>query len=447
MTDTATPPAVSERSLRRVAGASLAASTLEWYDFIIYGTAAVLVFNTVFFPAVESRTGVLVALATFGVGFVFRPIGAVVFGHYGDRVGRKRLLVIAMLMMGAGTTLIGLLPGYDTIGIWAPILLVLMRCVQGVALGGQYGGAVLMVTENAPAHRRGFFGGFAHAGPSLGIILANLAFLGIVGLLPAEDFAAWGWRVPFLLSVVVIGIGLYIQLRMEDTAEFRELARRSAAQASPGPDETAAETGGRRSPVIEAVRTHPLQILQVGGMMLAVQVYYYVMSVFMLSYLGERGIDRSTVLTLILVSAGVQVTCILISGALSDRLGRKRVMLPATVAMLLSVPVFFWLAGTATVPGIAVGLLLGGAVIGMSFGPMAAFFTELFATDVRYSGASVGYQLAATIGGGFAPAIAVWLLQTTGTVASVGAYVALSALITVVSLAFAREHYTAPAKS
>ncbi|MEU7810902.1 MFS transporter [Pseudonocardia sp. NPDC049154] len=420
--------------LRRVAGAALSASTLEWYDFYIYGTAAALVFNTVFFPSVSPVLGTLAAFATFGVGFLFRPVGGIVFGHFGDRMGRKKLLVVAMVMMGVATTLIGLLPTYGTIGAAAPILLVLLRCVQGLAIGGQYGGAMLLVTENAPAHKRGFYGSFAQMGPSLAVILSNVVFLVLIAVLPAEAFAAWGWRVPFLLSVIVIGLGLYVQLKLEDTPDFRALQ-------DSAPTAGAAAPTRKRSPLIEALRTHPLQILQSGGMILVIQVYYYILIVFMVSYVGTLGVARSTILTIILISSAATVLTIPLFAALSDRIGRKKVLVPAAIATLLSAFPFFWLMQTATVPGMLVGALIAGVVLGGLYGPMAAFFTEMFSTGVRYSGASVGYQLGAVIGGGFAPLIAASLLAWSGTINAVAGFVALAAVLTLVSIVTTKESY------
>ena len=395
--------------------------------------------------------GTLAAFATFGVGFVFRPVGAIVFGHFGDRMGRKRLLVVATVMMGVGTTLIGLLPSYATIGILAPILLVALRCVQGIAIGGQYGGAMLMVTENAPAYRSGFYGSFAHMGPSLAVIVSNVVFLAVVAAVSPEAFASWGWRVPFLLSVVVIGLGLYIQLRLEDTPEFRSLQQRTEAGSSDQPpsgtsSDTPVAPPRGRSPVLDAIRTHPRQILQSAGMILVLQVYYYILIVFMLSYMPRIGVPRPTILTIILISSAVTVGAIPLFAALSDRIGRKRVLLPAGVLTLLTAFPFFWLMNMATVPSMIAGTLLVGLALGALYGPMAALFTEMFRTGVRYSGASVGYQLGAVVGDGFAPLIAASLLAATGTVYSVAVFISVAALITIVATWSTTESYRVPAR-
>lgn len=440
-TATAGPP-TPERTLRRIAVAALSASTLEWYDFYIYGTAAALVFNEVFFPTASTVVGTLATFATFGVGFLFRPVGGLVFGHFGDRLGRKKLLVIAMVMMGLATTLIGLLPSYATIGAAAPVLLVLLRCVQGIAIGGQYGGAVLLVTENAPAHRRGFYGSFAQIGPSAAVILSNVVFLALVAALPADDFTAWGWRVPFLLSVLVIGLGLYVQLRLEDTPDFKALEERSSGPAGPSASGAAPR---RRSPVLEVLRTHPRQVLQAGGMILVIQVYYYILIVYVVSYLTGQGVPRSQVLTAVLVSSALTVAAIPFSAALSDRIGRKRVLVPAAIATVVSVVPFFALVDSTDVAAFVAGSLVAGVVLGALYGPMAAFFTEMFSTGVRYSGASLGYQLGAVVGGGFTPLIATALVAWTGSLYSVAAFVVLAGLLTLWAIITTTETYRTPA--
>ncbi|SDG18857.1 MFS transporter [Klenkia brasiliensis] len=442
MTDTSAgrPPA-SERTLRKIAFAALSASTLEWYDFYIYGTAAALVFGQVFFPDVSPVIATLASFATFGVGFLFRPVGGLVFGHFGDRMGRKKLLVIAMVMMGLATTLIGLLPTYATIGAAAPVLLVVLRCIQGIAIGGQYGGAVLLVTENAPAHRRGFYGSFAQIGPSAAVILSNLVFLGLVAVLPADDFASWGWRVPFLLSVLVIGLGLYVQLKLEDTPDFQELEQRSATTSAPE-----AEISRERSPVLEVLRTHPRQVLQAGGMILVIQVYYYILIVYVVSYLTGLGVARSTVLTAVLVSSAVTVAVIPLAAAVSDRIGRKRVLVPAAIATIVSVFPFFALVDTTNVAAFVAASIVAGAVLGALYGPMAAFFTEMFSTGVRYSGASLGYQLGAVVGGGFTPLIATALVAWTGSVYSVATFVVLAGLLTLWAVVTTAETYRVPSR-
>ncbi|MBY4212484.1 MHS family MFS transporter [Rhodococcus fascians] len=421
--------------MRSIIAAALSASTLEWYDFYIYGTAAALVFNKVFFPGVSPALGTLAAFATFGVGFLFRPLGGIIFGHFGDTLGRKKLLVIAMLMMGVATFLIGLLPTYATVGVAAPILLVILRAAQGLAVGGQYGGAMLLVTENAPPGKRGFYGSFAHVGPSLAVILSNLVFLAVVAAMDTEALETWGWRVPFLLSAIVIAAGLYIQLKIEDTAEFQALQSKQASATGTAPVR-------KQSPVITAFKTHPKQLLQAGGMILVIQVYYYILIVFTISYATTHDISRTTALMTVLASSVVTVLSIPYFAAVSDRVGRKRVLLIAGVATTLTAFPFVLLLQTGNVLLLLVAVLIPGLTLGALYGPMAAFYYEMFSAEVRYSGASIGYQLGAVVGGGFAPLIASALLESTGTILSVGLYVFVAGILSVWAIASTNSKVT-----
>ncbi|MCK8616674.1 MFS transporter [Gordonia sp. C13] len=423
---TAAPP---PRNLRTVIIAALGASTLEWYDFYIYGTAAALVFNKVFFPSVNPALGTLAAFATFGVGFLFRPLGGIVFGHFGDTVGRKKLLVIAMMIMGIATFLIGLLPTYATVGILAPILLVILRAAQGLAVGGQYGGAMLLVTENAPAHRRGYYGSFSHIGPSLAVILSNVVFLIVVAAVSPDALVSWAWRIPFLLSAVVVIAGIYMQLKIEDTAEFRELQERRAAEA------IASGAPKRRSPIVEALRTHPKQILQAGGMILIIQVYYYVLIVFTISYATSHDIDRTTALIAVLLSSVATVVTIPMVASLSDRRDRRTILLWAAVATTVTAIPYVLLLETGSVVLLFIAVVVPGLTLGALYGPMAAFYYEMFSAEVRYSGASIGYQLGAVIGGGFSPLIATSLLETTGSLLSVGIFISVAGLLSIWAIA------------
>ena len=293
--------------MRRVALTALAGTSIEWFDFFLYGTAAALVFPTVFFAEdMPPLVGLIASFATFAVGFLARPIGGVVFGHFGDRVGRKQALVVALLMMGVATTLIGCLPTYAMVGATAPILLVLLRFVQGLAVGGQWGGAMLLVTENAPPGRRGYYGAFAQAGAPVGLILANLAFLLVSANVSQEDFMSWGWRVPFLFSVLLIGLSLYVQLRLEDTPAFRELKAQAASAAPTSEPESAPAVREYRSPVLEVLRTHPREIALAAGAFLAVQITFYILIAFVVAY-GTNpaglGLSRTTLLTAVLISS------------------------------------------------------------------------------------------------------------------------------------------------
>ncbi len=425
---TRTEPTTRPRNMRSIIAAALSASTLEWYDFYIYGTAAALVFNKVFFPGVSPALGTLAAFATFGVGFLFRPLGGIIFGHFGDTLGRKKLLVLAMLMMGVATFLIGLLPTYATIGVAAPISLVVLRAIQGLAVGGQYGGSMLLVTENAPPGKRGFYGSFSHIGPSLAVILSNVVFLVIVAAMDTEAMEKWGWRVPFLLSAFVIAAGLYIQLKIEDTAEFQAMQKKRLAETDGTPTR-------RQSPIITAFKTHPKELLQAGGMILVIQVYYYILIVFTISYATSHDIERTTALMTVLASSVVTVVSIPYFAAMSDRVGRKRVLLIAGVATTLTAFPFVLLLQTGNVALLLVAVLIPGLTLGALYGPMAAFYYEIFSAEVRYSGASIGYQLGAVVGGGFAPLVATALLESTGTILSVGLYVTVAGVLSVWAIA------------
>lgn len=413
---------------------ALSASTLEWYDFFIYGTAAALVFNKVFFPEVSPIIGTIAAFATFGVGFLFRPLGGIIFGHYGDRLGRKAMLVVAMLVMGVATFLIGLIPSYAQIGIAAPLILLVLRAVQGIAVGGQYGGAMLIVTENAPPNRRGFFGSFAQVGPSLAVILSNIVFLVVVASMSTEALQSWGWRIPFLLSAIVVALGLYIQITIEDSDEFKQLQARAAEQ-------TSDDAPVRRSPVVTALREHPRAVLQAGGMILVIQVYYYIVTVFLVSFATGEGVSKSAALWVVLISSAVTVVSIPMFALLSDTVGRKRVLLVAATATTVSAFPFVLLLGTGNIWLMLLAGLLPGVTLGALYGPMAAFYYEMFPAEVRYSGASLGYQLGAVLGGGFAPLIATSLFAWTGTVLSVGAYVTVAGLVSIWAIVSARETY------
>lgn len=438
----------NERSMRKVAGTALAGTSIEWYDFFIYGTAAALVFPTAFFPAEMPATVALIAsFSTFAVGFIARPLGGVVFGHYGDRVGRKQTLVVALLIMGAGTTMIGLLPTYESIGFFAPLLLVLLRFVQGLAIGGQWGGAMLLVTESAPSNKRGYYGAFAQAGAPVGVILANLAFLMIGASMSDESFMAWGWRVPFLASVVLIGISMYVQLHLEDTPAFKALEKNKRKQQVEDDKETSQNTTGAdrvnpdRSPVLEALRLYPKRIALAAGAFISIQVTFYILIAFVIAYgTAEEGLNlpRSTMLSAVLIACVIQLFVQFPAAAYSDRHGRRGIYLAG--AGLLGVWGFamFPLIDTGNFLLIVLAISGGLAFLAMQYGPQAAFYTELFSTKVRYSGASLGYQLGAILGGAFAPTLAVLLWKELG-IFYVSIYIAFAALVTIASVLMLTE--------
>ncbi|MFL2535347.1 MAG: MFS transporter [Candidatus Azotimanducaceae bacterium] len=424
-----------ERSMRKVALTSLSGTSIEWYDFFLYGTAAAVIFPTAFFPEDLPTMVVLIAsFSTFAVGFVARPLGGIIFGHYGDRVGRKKTLVVALMMMGVATTLIGLLPTYASIGVLAPLMLVLLRFVQGLAIGGQWGGAMLLVTENAPVEKRGWYGAYAQAGAPVGVILANLAFLGVSAGLSEEEFMDWGWRLPFIASFVLIIISMYVQLKLEDTPAFKALAESKTEN----PDEA---SGLEKSPVAEVIRRYPKRIVLAAGAFLSIQVTFYILIAFIVAY-GVNSptveLSRDVMLTAVLIAAAIMVPTQFYFSGLSDRIGRKRVYQWGAILTGLWGFALFPLIDTGSAYAIVLAVSLGLVFLGMQYGPQAAFFTELFSTEVRYSGASLGYQLGAIVGGALAPTIAVLLWNNFG-IFYVSLYIALAAALTLLSLSALTE--------
>jgi MFS transporter, MHS family, shikimate and dehydroshikimate transport protein len=433
MTDSSAQSAApSPSTVRKVALAAMAGSAIEWYDFFIYLTAAALVFGPLYFPGSSEVAGVLAAFSTAAVGFVARPVGGILFGHYGDRLGRKPTLVIALLTMGTATTLVGLLPTYATIGVAAPILLFVLRFLQGLAVGGQWGGAVLLATEYAPEDKRGFYGSFAQAGVPVGLLLGNTVFLLLSAIFGEQAFAAWAWRIPFLLSIILIAVALYIQLRLEDTPVFRQLEERQHE----------GEDAESRSPVLEVLRDHPKQVLLAGGAFFVVNGGFYVLITGMLDY-GTRtlGVSQNAMLAAVLISAVVEGIAIVAMSALSDRVGRRPVFMSGAVLLGLWAFPLFWLVNTGSVPLIILSLCIAQFFLGMMYGPQAALFSEMFSARVRYSGASIGYQGASVFAGGLAPIIMVWLLESTGTSLSVSFYIFLMAAITFFSVYLVTETY------
>lgn len=438
-----TPNEHDEKNMRKVAGTALAGTSIEWYDFFIYGTAAALVFPTAFFPAdMPEMVALIASFSTFAVGFIARPLGGIIFGHYGDRVGRKQTLVMALLIMGGGTTLIGLLPTYETIGIFAPLLLVLLRFVQGLAIGGQWGGAMLLVTESAPSNRRGYYGAFAQAGAPMGVILANLAFLAIGATISDDAFLSWGWRLPFLASVILIGISMYVQLHLEETPAFKELEAIKLRKQAEGSVKAFSEivdpsqVNLDRSPVLEALRLYPRRIALAAGAFISIQVTFYILIAFVVAY-GTNdsglGLPRSTMLSAVLIASVVQLVVQFQAASYSDRHGRRGVYLAGAALLGVWAFVIFPLIDTGNFFFIVIAITGGLSFMAMQYGPQAAFYTELFSTQVRYSGASLGYQIGAILGGAFAPTVAVLLWKEFGIV-YVSVYIAIAALITIGSV-------------
>ncbi|HYQ82527.1 MAG TPA: MFS transporter, partial [Rubrobacter sp.] len=430
-----------ERSILKVALTALAGSSIEWYDFFIYGTAAALVFPGLFFPGFGETAGTILSYSTFAVGVVARPVGGIIFGHFGDKFGRKRALVTALVLMGVGTTIIGLMPGYATIGILAPILLVTLRFLQGVCIGGQWGGAVLLATESAPPEKRGFYGSFAQMGVPLAVLISNIIFLIIAASLGDGALVAWAWRIPFLLSVLLIGLGLYIQLKLEDTPAFRHLQEYREEHQSDEERREAAEAAG--SPVWEVLRTYPKEIALAAGAFIAINANFYILITYILDYAtAEVGLPQSTVLTAVLISSVAGLMAIAGFAALSDVVGRRLPYMAGAVLLGLWALFAFWPLVDSGNPGaLVLALVLGQVFLSMMYGPQAAFYSEIFTTRVRYSGASMGYQIGSVFGGALAPIIATSLLAATGTSFSIGAYMAVICAITGVCAFLLAETY------
>lgn len=429
---TATLDDTTRSNMRKVALTSLAGTSIEWYDFFLYGTAAAIVFPVLFFPAdMPAMVALIASFSTFAVGFLARPLGGVIFGHYGDRLGRKKVLVIALMMMGVATTLIGLLPSYTIAGPLAPLLLVILRFIQGLAIGGQWGGAMLLVTETAPSTRRGWYGAFAQAGAPIGVILANLAFLIISFSVSEEAFFSWGWRMPFLASVVLIGISMYVQLHLEDTPAFKELERlkqqRQAAGLAPENVEV------QRSPVLEALRLYPKRIMLAAGAFLSIQVSFYIMIAFVVAYGTAGGMTRNTMLSAVLLASALQIPSQFWAAHYSDTHGRKGIFMVGALLTGLWSFALFPLVDTGNFAIITLAICAGLCFMGFQYGPQAAFFTELFSTRVRYSGASLGYQIGAIVGGALAPTIAVLLWNEYG-IFYVSLYIMAAAIATMWSV-------------
>ena len=424
----------SNENMQKVALTALAGTSIEWYDFFLYGAAAALIFPTAFFGEATPSTALILSLLTFAAGFIARPIGGIIFGHYGDRVGRKKTLVMALILMGVSSTLIGLLPTYAMIGVTAPILLTSLRFAQGLAIGGQWGGAMLLVTESAPSNKRGYYGAFAQAGAPVGVILANLAFIITSSLVSEESFYAWGWRIPFLASAVLIAISMYIQLNLEDTKAFKEL---QAAQET-NRNNKAVIT---RSPILEAVKKYPGRIALAAGAFLSIQVTFYILIAFLLAYgVSSAEISRDDMLTAVLIASAIMVPLQFMFSSYSDRHGRKGIFMAGAVLTGLWAFAIFPLVDTGNFWLIVMAITGGLSFVGMMYGPQAAFFTELFSTEVRYSGATLGYQFGAILGGAFAPTIAAFLWNNYG-IFWVSVYISFASLLTLLSVMALTETY------
>ena len=419
-------PAVDEASIRKVAGASLLGSVVEWYDFFLYGTMAALVFNTQFFPEYDPLVGTMIAFGTFAAGFVTRPLGGFIFGHFGDRIGRKRMLVLTMLIMGLSTFAMGLLPNYAAIGVAAPIILLILRMLQGIGLGGEWGGAVLLTVEHAPDGKRGWYSSWPQLGVPIGLLSSTLAVTAVT-MLPEEDFQAWGWRIPFLISIVLVVVGLVIRLKIEEPPAFKQL-------------EAAEEKA--QLPLVEVFTRHPKVTLLAMGARVSESVTFNIYNAFLVTYtVTVLGLDNSIVLDALLVASVVGFFVILAAGRLSDRIGRRPVFGAGAALALVSAFPIFWLVNTENPVLITIGVVIGWGIAACTmFGPEGALFAEVFPTRVRYSGMSAVYQIGVIPTGAVAPLIGTSLVSAySGSVWPVAIYVIAMAAITLVSLFFLPE--------
>ncbi|OEU91810.1 MFS transporter [Streptomyces abyssalis] len=419
---TAAPGGIPPKSHRKLLAAGLIGSSIEWYDFFLYGTAAALVFPHVFFPSSSPLTATLLSFSTFWAGFIARPLGGILAGHFGDRYGRKPMVVVCLLGMGLATLLIGCLPSAEQIGVAAPTLLVVLRFVQGLACGGQWGGIVLLLTESTSPKRRGFAGTFGQMGVPFGVILGNVAFLAATAAMSESAFLSWGWRIPFLFSALLFPVVLYIQTKVEDTPEFRAL---QAEVSEKKPQKVA------RAPLSEAVRKDWRKILLACGTLAATNCLFYISIAGVLSYATEElHMSHESLLAVSLLTSLVGAGVILWSGALSDRVGRRPMVLIGSAMLILWAFPYFWLVDTRSLWLFFVALAVGSVFQSMTYGPAAAYIGELFAPNIRFSGASLAYQLAAITVSGATPLVMTALIAETGSTTLVSAFVALMGLIT-----------------
>ncbi|MFA9440184.1 MFS transporter [Uliginosibacterium sp. sgz301328] len=418
---------ITDGMVRRALVSSVVGTAIEWYDFFLYATASALVFGHLFFPKFDPVVGTLASFGTFMVGYVARPFGAVFFGHFGDRIGRKATLVATLFIMGAATFIIGILPTYDSIGIWAPALLILMRLFQGIGVGGEWGGAVLMVVETAPAEKRGFYGSFPQMGVPIGLLMSTGVFA-LASQLPNEQFMSWGWRIPFLISFLLIIVGLFIRLRVTESPVFRELKEAKAVA---------------KAPLIELLRTYPKQIILAIGTRFATDITFNVINVFMLAYGTQQlGLPRSVFLEAILIGCAVELITLPLFGRLSDMIGRRTVYMLGAIFVTIYGFVFFALIETLQPAYIILAYVLGIAFSQAStYGVQSTWFSEIFGTRVRYTGASLPYQIAGIITSGPAPLLSAWLFAEYQSTTPIALYIAVTAIISLVSAYFLEETF------
>lgn len=429
MSSTSTTP-TSQSGIARIVLSSVVGTAIEWYDFFLYATASALIFNHLFFPDFDPTAGTIAAFGTFAVGYVARPIGAIAFGHLGDRVGRKSALVTTLMIMGVCTCIIGLLPTYASIGVWAPVLLIALRFCQGLAVGGEWGGAVLIVVESAPADRRGFYGAFPQIGVPIGLIVSTFVFK-LVASLPEAQFLSWGWRVPFLLSIALVAIGLFIRLNVDESPAFAALR---------------AEDGVAKSPLIELLRDNGRNVLLALGTRFATDITFNIINVFVLAYAVQTlGIDRGMMLNAIIAGSCVALVTIPLFGRLSDAIGRRTVFLGGCVFVAIYGFAFFWLLGTQQT-WLVILAYVGGAAVSQPcvYGVQSTWFAEIFGTRVRYTGASLPYQVAGILTSAPTPLIAALLYSQFGSTLPIAGYIAATAAISFLCALCLAETYRRP---
>ncbi|UTT50505.1 MFS transporter [Rhodococcus gordoniae] len=389
-----------DKHIRKVALSALFGTVLEYYDFLLYSTMAALVFGDVFFPGENQAVSTIAAFGTLAVGYVARPLGGLIFGHFGDRVGRKHILFVTMALMGSASFIIGLLPGYASIGMAAPVLLVVLRLVQGIAIGGEWGGAALMVVEHADADNRGKWAGVMNLGSPIGFLMATVA-VAIVSLLPDEDLETWGWRVPFLLSALLVVVGLYIRSQVAESPVFEQAVKKEAA------------TTADRIPLAQVLRA-PRPVLLACGIGIAPFAMTALITSHIISYTTGIGYERSTVMQVLVLLSAVSLLVVPLASALSDRVGRRPIVLTGAVAAMLFAFPLYMLVDSGSVVLLVVGLVIGQVIQNVMFAPLVPLLSEMFGAEVRYTGASLGYQGASLIGAGFTPLVASALLATLG---------------------------------
>jgi MFS transporter, MHS family, shikimate and dehydroshikimate transport protein len=414
---------------RKVAMASFIGTTIEWYDFYLYGTAAALVFPALFFPNFDPLYGTMAAFGSYAAGFIARPLGSMVFGHFGDKIGRKKVLTISLLLMGIATFLMGFLPTYHSVGLLAPLLISFLRVVQGFAIGGEWGSAVVMAVEHAPPGKRGLYGSFPQMGVPAGLLLSSLVFTLVNSSMSNDAFLAWGWRIPFLCSAVLIVIGLFIRLKISESPVFLEAVKNKQQE---------------EQPVRTVFREQKKPLFLTIGMKLLQNAVFYIYTVFVLSYIvGTLEMERSVGLNAVMISSVIGLGTLPLWSYLSDKIGRKPVYLFGTIASTMFVFPFFWLMNTGSVLFITIGIVIGLNVLHDAvYGPQAVYYSELFGTKVRLSGASMGYQIGAILAGGFSPIIATWLLaEFDGKSWPISVYILILGVLSIISTLYARETY------